>query len=46
MLDSGTPKVNIGTASPYALGNLTVNVNGGGKRREITSKSKELKRNW
>ena len=34
MLDSGTPKVNIGTASPYALGNLTVNVNGGGKRVE------------
>ena len=34
MLESGTPKVNIGTASPYALGNLTVNVNGGGKRVE------------
>ena len=34
MLDSGTPKVNIGTGSPYALGNLTVNVNGGGKRAE------------
>ena len=30
MLDSGTPKANIGTASPYALANLTVNVNGGG----------------
>ena len=34
MLDSGTPKVNIGVSSPYALGNLTVNVNGGGKRAE------------
>ncbi len=34
MLDSGTPKANIGTASPYALANLTVNVNGGGKRVE------------
>ena len=34
MLDSGTPKASIGVASPYALGNLTVNVNGGGKRAE------------
>ena len=34
MLDGSTPLVNVGTASPYALGNLTVNVNGGGKRVE------------
>jgi hypothetical protein len=34
MLASGTPLVNVGVSSPYALGNLTVNVNGGGKRAE------------
>ena len=30
MLNSGTPKVNIGTSSTYTLGDVTVNVNGGG----------------
>ena len=29
-LNSGTPTVNVGTASAYAIGSLTVNVNGGG----------------
>ena len=35
MLTSGTPNVNIGVSSPYQIGNLTVNVNGGGKRAEL-----------
>ena len=35
MLTSGVPNVNIGVSSPYAIGNLTVNVNGGGKRAEL-----------
>ena len=34
MLSSGVPLVDIGVTEPYALANLTVNVNGGGKRAE------------
>ena len=30
MLDSGIPKVNIGTSGTYTLGDISVNVNGGG----------------
>ena len=30
MLDSGTPKVNIGTSGTYTLGDISVSVNGGG----------------
>ena len=35
MLTSSVPNVNVGVASPYAIANLNVAVNGGGKRAEL-----------